>query len=105
MPTLTSVDLMAERVRELTKESLGYSRVVDLSESARPRAEVRRRLRDMLNGEDRLDHLAVFTLRNTLINVALKFVLSGMSKNISISVHQTFDEALQACERRRSEAK
>ena len=97
VPSLLSVELMAERVRELTTDCDSYCRVVDLSRAARPSAEVRRRLRQMLAAEDRLRHIAVFTEKNTLINVAVKFVFSGMAKNLSLSVHETYDEALEAC--------
>ena len=97
VPSLVAVEIMAEKVQELTQGLDAYTRVVDLSESARPNAKVRRRLRDMLAGEDRLRHIGVFTQKNILINVALKFVFSGISDQIPLSVHRDYDDALEAC--------
>ena len=97
VPSLLAVEIMAEKVQELTQGLDAYTRVVDLSESARPNAKVRRRLRDMLAGEDRLRHIGVFTQKNILINVALKFVFSGISNQIPLSVHRDYDDALEAC--------
>lgn len=97
VPSLLSVELMERRVQELTEGLQAYTRIVDLSEAGRPNAQVRRRLREMLAGEHRLRHIGVFTLKNALINVALRFVFSGLAKNISLSVHQTFADALQSC--------
>ena len=95
--SVLSVELMGGRVQELTQDLSAYARVVDLSSSARPDAKVRRRLNQMLAAEGRLQHLGVFTHRNALINVALKFVLSGTSDKFSVSVHRGYDEALEAC--------
>lgn len=97
VPGLLSVELMERRVQELTQDLPAYARVVDLSSSALPDAKVRRRLNQMLAAEDRLQHLGVFTHKNALINVALKFVLSGTSDKFSVSVCRSYDEALEAC--------
>ena len=92
-----SIDTMERHAQELTDGLQAYSRVVDLSEAARPNAHVRRRLRDMVAAEGRLQHLALFTQKNVLINVAIQFVFNRMIKNVSLSVHETYEEALQAC--------
>lgn len=92
-----SVNVMEARAKELTNDLKTYARVVDLSEAARPDAQVRRRLRHFIAAEDRLQHIALFTQKNVLINVAIKFVFSGMVKNVPISVHETYEEAVEAC--------
>ncbi len=88
---------MSGRVQELTQGVEAYTRVVDLSSSARPNAKVRRRLREMLAAEGGLKHIGVFTEQNILINMALKFVFSGISDKIPLSVHREYDAALEAC--------
>jgi hypothetical protein len=95
--SVLSVDLMGERLLDLTKDLKSYSRVVDLSDVARPDAQVRRRLRQMIAAEDRLQHIALFTAKNILINVAIKFLFSGIAKNVSISVHESYEQAVDAC--------
>lgn len=89
------LDLFFEKLKQLSADFSQFYLLVDLTEAGRPNAEIRDHLRKRLNEFDNLRHIALFTGRNFMLNIAAKFVFNG-SVNISVSVHKTLEEALEA---------
>ena len=82
----------------LTEEGAGvpsYDLLIDLTEAQPPNAEIRSRLKRLFGSQANLRTAAVFTGKNFMLNVAAKFVLSGIGLK-SFSVHKTLEQALQA---------
>ena len=85
------------RITELSDRYASFSLVIDLSEATRPNAERRALIQKCFNQElrDKVDHLAIFTGKNFLLNTVTKFVLYGLRMR-STSVHKTEEQALCA---------
>ena len=98
-PVVTSytLDLFWERIRELTAGMNPYYLVGDLTGTGFPDAEIRAHL-SKLYSTIHPAHVAIFTGKNFMLNVAAKFVLGNALGDISHSVHKTSDQALAALE-------
>jgi hypothetical protein len=97
MPVQTPfhIDLFDEKMRELTADIDAFDLLIDLSEAKPPSAETRARLRKLFGAHTKMSRAAVFTGKNFMLNIAAKFVLSGMGLQ-SFSVHTTREQALEA---------
>lgn len=95
--TRFSLDLIFGRIGELTKGLDRFCIVIDLTVTGPPSAEVRQHLRALF-GALQPNHVAVFTGKNFMLNVAAKFVLGKVLGGVAHSVHKTLDDALRAIE-------
>jgi hypothetical protein len=89
------IDQYDAKIQELTAELDTFDLLIDLTEAKPPSAETRARLRKLFSSQTKMARAAVFTGRNFMLNVAAKFVLSGMGLQ-SFSVHTTREQALEA---------
>src|SRR5262245_39902898 len=78
VPTLFQLDVFQGKLTELTRSMDSYALLVDLTEAAPPTAEIRAHLRIAFSARTNIRICAVFTGRNFMLNVAAKFVLSGI---------------------------
>jgi hypothetical protein len=90
-----SLDLMFGRIGELREGLDRVYLVIDLTVTGPPSAEVRQYLRKLFRALQPT-HVAVFTGKNFMLNVAAKFVLGKVLGGVGHSVHKTMDEALLA---------
>jgi hypothetical protein len=92
VPSLYQVGLFREWIDALSADMTHYDLVVDLTAAKPPNAEVREALRKLFTTQPKLKHVAVFTGRNFLLNVAARFVLGSMG--LKGTVHKTKEDAL-----------
>ena len=70
--------------------------IIDLTEALRPDAETREYLRQKFHPiKDNLEHVAIYTGKNVILNIAAKFVLRGIGLE-PYSLHTKHEEALAA---------
>lgn len=102
VPSPFQVELMFARLRELTVDLPRFYYVVDLRVAERPSAELRELLKQGFHEfKHRIVHASVFTGKNFMLNVAVKFVFNGFGFR-SFSVHKTREEAMAAIEKARA---
>ncbi len=89
-----TVELMMSWVDHLAAEWDSYAVVVDLSEASHPSAEERDTLRRVLGSFSRMNHMAIMTGQNVLLNVGAKFIMSGI-EGTKVTVHSTMEVALR----------
>jgi hypothetical protein len=89
------LDLFQEKLIEVGGALPPYALLIDLTAARPPNAEIRSRLKTLFSAQKNLRTAAVFTGKNFMLNVAAKFVLSGIGLK-SFTVHKTLEEALQA---------
>jgi hypothetical protein len=89
------LDLFQEELVRLAKTLPAIALLIDLTEAKPPNARTRERLREIFRGLTNLRAAAVFTERNFVLNIAAKFVLSGLGLR-SYTIHTTREEALKA---------
>ena len=70
-------------------------KLIDITEAEPPSAETRAQLKKLFGGQAKLRRAAVFTGKNCMLNVAARFVLSGLGLK-SVTTHKTKEEALEA---------
>ena len=96
--TVFTIDLCYDRVEELVDAHGCRALIVDVRDSSRPSAVVRKRITarvEALHG--RVRHVAVVMKPNPLMMVATRFVQAAMS--IPLSFHNTMAEAEEALRR------
>lgn len=95
IPNVTpySVDIIFDKVDEITKGLKEFNIVIDLAETGSPNALSRRRLSKRF-GElcKKAKHISFCTGKNMLANTAIRFILFGMNMN-SYSVDTLFETA------------
>ena len=91
-PTPFSLDLMWDRIREITKDMSSYSMMIDLSETSKPSDEVRTHLKKLF-ATISPDHVAAFTERNPILTKAASVIFGKLGLK-SYSVHRTRADAL-----------
>lgn len=95
VPSEFQLGICFQRIEKLAREH-GCSKIIcDLTETARPSPEMSGLLKELLKErEEVIKHMAVFTGKNFLVNIAAKFVLSGVPQECT--VHKTQAEAEEA---------
>lgn len=87
-----------KQVVKLSEAYQSFYLIIDLSNSERPSAETREHIAEELNLiKDKIVHLAIFTEKNFLLNMAVTFTFSKVNLE-SYSIHKTLEEAEQAIE-------
>lgn len=94
-PTIWQLTILGERLAELTHGFGKFYLVIDLTEAERPKPEIINCLRNIMQEFDGLGHVAVYTGKNFMLNIAAKFVLERLGF-ASYSIHNSKDDALQA---------
>lgn len=89
------LDLFDDELGRLALTMPQLALLIDLTEARPPSAETRERLRQIFGALTTLRAAAVFTGRNFVVNLAAKFVLSGLNLR-SYTIHRTQEEAIQA---------
>ena len=90
-----SVSLMMEAVQELAGDRRRFALLVDLTETARPDAEIRECLRSCISQErHRVRHVALFT-GSFLLSVAATFVFGHLGVE-KVTTHTKREDALEA---------
>lgn len=77
----------------------GYTMYVDVSEAGTPNAATRQKLRELLADRQKISRLVVFSGKNALINVAVKFVASKFLKGKKLVICSSHEEALEVLQR------
>lgn len=96
------IELMFEKLAEITADLDRFFYVIDLSGAQRPPADLRLLLRERFQQfHERIVHTSVHTGKNFMLNVAIKFVFNGFGFS-SYTVHRTQEQALEEIERVRS---
>jgi len=89
------VDLCYGRVEELLREHDCHNLIIDLRLAGRPSAAMREKLQNRVRQmHPQLQRIAVFTGKNFLVNIAAKFVLTGIPQHFTVS--KTLAEAEKA---------
>jgi len=89
--TIYQLDIFEEKMFELTQELENFYLLIDLTEAARPTAEIIDYLRKIMRKFQGINHASVYTGKNFMLNIAAKFVLErvgfteGYSRCQSIS--------------------
>jgi hypothetical protein len=91
------LDLFQEKLTQVAGPLTSYALLIDLVAAKPPNAEIRSRLKALFASQQNLRTAAVFTGKNFMLNVAAKFVLSGIGLK-SFTIHKTLEEALKAVE-------
>jgi hypothetical protein len=95
VPSAFALELCMGQVAKLAREHGCSKFIVDLTEAARPPAELGELLKKLMREqEDVIKYMAVFTGKNFLLNIAAKFVLAGVPQRYS--VHKTLEQAEEA---------
>lgn len=90
-----------QKVSKLSKDFDGFFLLVDLTIAQRPTAEIRQHIfRKFAIIKSSVKHVAIFTDKNILLNMAATFVLKKTGLQ-SFSIHKTLKEAEQAIEKKR----
>lgn len=92
VPTLFSLDLMWNRIREISQDMPSFSMMIDLSETSRASGEVRAHLKKLF-ATISPGHVALFTERNPFLTKAASVIFGKLGLS-SYSVHKTRAEAL-----------
>ena len=94
-----TVDVLLDRLEELTAGMDRFAYVVDLTGVNRPDASTRERLRRRIAEiTPRIAHVGVVVGANVVIRAVAKLAAFAIGFR-SISFHMTVDEALEACRR------
>jgi hypothetical protein len=94
-----TVDVMFDRLEELSAGMARFAYVVDLAAVARPDARTRARLKErILAINDRLEHVGIAIGSNAVIR-AVASLVAFASGFRSFSFHGSVDEATEACRR------
>jgi hypothetical protein len=89
------IQTYAARLAEIAATVDSFHLIIDLVCAPRPNALQRAELKKMFSGPPNISHAAVFTGRNVLLNMAAKFVLTGLGFK-SVTVGKTLEQALSA---------
>jgi len=94
-----TLDVLFDRLEELTAGLDRFAYVVDLSGVKRPDARVREKLRERVAQiNSRLAHVGVVVGANAVIRAVAKLAAFAIGFR-SISFHMSVDEAVEACRR------
>ncbi len=94
-----TIDVLFDRLEELTVGLDRFAYVVDLSGVKRPDARTRERLRQRAGQiNPRLAHVGIVVGANAVIRAVAKLAAFAIGFR-SISFHGTIDEAMEACRR------
>lgn len=94
-----SIDVMFDRLEELTAGIDRFAYVVDLSSVRRPDARARERLRHRVGRiRPRLEHVALVVGGNAVIR-AVATIAAFVIGFRSFTIHASIDEAVEACRR------
>ena len=105
VPVLSTfqIELMFDQLGEVSAGLDRFFYVIDLSEGGRPSAEQRELLKNHFQRfHRRMVHTSVFTGRNFMLNVAIRFVFNGFGFE-SYSVDRTREQAMARIDRIRFE--
>lgn len=93
--TTYQIVILGEKLTELTRDLENFYLIIDLTEAGRPSAEIIDSIRKVMQHFSGLQHAAVFTGKNFMLNIAAKFVLERLGF-ASYSIHKTKEEAAVA---------
>jgi len=94
VPSPFTIEYLISWADQLAAEWDSYTIVIDLTEASRPSAEERDSIRRVIGSLSRMNHLAIMTGGNILLNVAVRFIMSGI-EGTKVTVHGTMEEALR----------
>ena len=98
-PTPENISSMWNLIGNLMQPGKKYFMLINLVDSELPNAEVREQLRvEQKKYTQQIEHIAVFTGKNRLINLSVKFVM-GKGHLKSVSISKTEQEALNEIEK------
>ncbi len=90
-----TVDLFMQRTQQLVQGKGAHTLLVDLTEAGRPDAYQRQIYREGLRGMEGLERLLVATGKNVVLNLALKFLLTG-SFPFEVQIHESLEQLLES---------
>ena len=93
--TKYSLDLVSEGLERETRGVELFTMIVDLRRATMPTAVIREGIREAVFSRSQLLHTAVYTGRNSVLNVVARLIMSQTIAN-SYSVHRYRQEALEA---------
>ncbi len=93
--SLFHLDILEQRLNELSHDLSAYDLIVDLVEASPPGPQIRERLKQIFAAQHKLRRTAVVTGKNFMLNVAAKFVLGGSVGLKNFSIHTTLEQALE----------
>ncbi|MEM7155215.1 MAG: hypothetical protein AAF799_20370 [Myxococcota bacterium] len=91
--TRYSLGLVSQGLERQTQDMELFTMIIDLRRATMPTAVIRQAIREAIFSRDRLLHTAVFTGRNSVLNVVARLIMSQTICN-RYSVHRHRDEAL-----------
>lgn len=92
-----SFKLFGEKFDELTENFDEFYLLIDLRDVVPPNAHMRNFIKEFFQSFSKLNHIAAFTEKNFIANIAAQFIL-GKLKNKTYSVHKSYAGALKAIE-------
>jgi hypothetical protein len=94
--SLYQIDIFEQRLNQATADWTYYDLIVDMVEAAPPSAEIRQRLRQLIAGQSKLRRAAIFTGKNFLVNIAVKFITGAILGPKNAGLYNTVEEAHEA---------
>ncbi|MEP1096999.1 MAG: hypothetical protein ABJG78_17910 [Cyclobacteriaceae bacterium] len=92
------LDFNFQKISKLSKDFDEFFLLIDLTIASRPTAEIRQHIfRKFAIIKSTVKHVAIFTEKNVLLNMAATFVMKKIGLR-SFSIHKTQKEAEQAIE-------
>jgi len=92
------IDLMFERLTEVSQGLDQFYYVISLCDAGRPTADTREHIKQRFREfHPRIQHTSVYTGKNFMLNVAIKFVFNGFGLH-SYSIHRSLPQALDQIE-------
>ena len=94
-PTVYQITILGEKLAELSNGVKEFYLIIDLTISERPSAEIINHIRNIMQVFTGLQHAALYTGKNFMLNIAAKFVMERLGF-ASYSIHKTKEEAQDA---------
>ncbi|MDH5378555.1 MAG: hypothetical protein OEX00_09550 [Gammaproteobacteria bacterium] len=91
--TVFQIQVFGQKLDELMAQVDHAYLLADLSHTNRPKPEVLQAIREAIGRQTVIRHMAVYTEKNALLNIAAKFALSRVGFK-SVSISKTKAEAL-----------
>ena len=101
VPSTFQLDICFEEIYKIIQNKQIKYMILDLTEANRPGSEIRSHIREKWKPiKDQLKHVAVYTDKNFMVNMAAEFVFKAIGFN-SFSIHKTKEQASKAIENAR----
>ncbi|MCH8904615.1 MAG: hypothetical protein IIA45_11950 [Bacteroidetes bacterium] len=100
VPSEFSLEIMFNRVDELSMNIQKYYLIIDLVETHRPNAAIRVKIKEQFQKRMKnIKYAVAYTEMNLLLNIAATFVFSFMFEKGNFSVVKSFQDALNEIEK------